>query len=604
MGKGNHLQSDYANSMLYDTSSKYMRKEVFSIRARKLHVIPGCSGLEEYTGTELDDMHLTDGTIEGNDRFAQLLLSTIIYRWYWYQQAKNKLMKNLEDDRNYNVAKNIILFIGDGMGITTVTTARILRGQKQGQTGEENELAFDKFEYIAFAKTYNTDSQVGDSGACATALLCGVKGRFETVGLDDSGIYEKCESSFQSRIPCLADWAQAEGKSTGLVTTTRVTHATPAAMYGHSASRYWESDPKIPEEDRKLCKDIARQLVENDPGRNINVILGGGRWHFLPKKEEGAPADMGRREDGQNLIDAWLEDKKTRRLKARYVSNKREFDKVDPKSTDYLLGLFNYGHMAYEVDRDKGPDGEPSLAEMTRKAIEILRKNPRGYFLMVEGGRIDHSHHFNNAHRALTDTLALEDAVSVALDMTSSDDTLIVVTSDHSHVFAFGGNPKRGNPILGLDNKPSDVDNMPYTTLLYANGPGYKRDFPTGRENLTGTNTDDKNYVQQSAVPRKWDTHGGEDVPVYAHGPMAHLFRGVQEQTYVPHAMAYAACIGPQRDDCERRRRQAYQRQVIECPSAHRDDSAGYRLLASWMIIIWCFGWTLGELWRYLAFFT
>ncbi|GFY49481.1 alkaline phosphatase, tissue-nonspecific isozyme [Trichonephila inaurata madagascariensis] len=461
-------------------------------------------------------------------------------RWYWYQQAKNQLMKNLEDDRNYNVAKNIILFIGDGMGMTTVTTARILRGQKQGQTGEENELAFDKFEYVALAKTYNTDSQVGDSGACATALLCGVKGRFETVGLDDSGIYEKCESSFQSRIPCLADWAQAEGKSTGLVTTTRVTHATPAAMYGHSASRYWESDPKIPEEDRKLCKDIARQLVENDPGRNINVILGGGRWHFLPKKEEGAPADMGRREDGQNLIDAWLEDKKTRRLKARYVSNKREFDKVDPKSTDYLLGLFNYGHMAYEVDRDKGPDGEPSLAEMTKKAIEILRKNPRGYFLMVEG----------------------------------------------------------------LDNKPSDVDNMPYTTLLYANGPGYKRDFATGRENLTGTNTDDKNYVQQSAVPRKWDTHGGEDVPVYAHGPMAHLFRGVLEQTYVPHAMAYAACIGPQRDDCERRRRQAYQRQVIECPSAHRDDSTGHKLLASSMIFIWCFGWTFGELWWYHAFFT
>ncbi|KFM70846.1 Alkaline phosphatase, tissue-nonspecific isozyme, partial [Stegodyphus mimosarum] len=266
------------------------------------------------------------------------------------------------------------------MGLTTVTTARILRGQKRGHTGEENELTFDKFEYVALAKTYNTNSQVGDSGACATALLCGVKGRFETVGLDDSGIFEKCESSLLARIPCLAEWAQAEGKSTGLVTTTRVTHATPAAMYGHSASRYWESDAKIPEDSRSLCKDIARQLVENDPGRNINVILGGGRCHFLPKKEEDIqiPTDMGRREDGQNLIDAWQNDKKTRGLKYKYVANKREFDKVDPKSTDYLLGLFNYGHMAYEVDRDSGPDGEPSLAEMTRKSIEILRKNPRG----------------------------------------------------------------------------------------------------------------------------------------------------------------------------------------------------------------------------------
>ncbi|GFY79137.1 alkaline phosphatase, tissue-nonspecific isozyme [Trichonephila inaurata madagascariensis] len=73
-------------------------------------------------------------------------------RWYWYQQAKSTLLKNLDDDRNYNVAKNLILFIGDGMGMTTVTTARILRGQKGGQTGEENELAFDKFEYVALAK--------------------------------------------------------------------------------------------------------------------------------------------------------------------------------------------------------------------------------------------------------------------------------------------------------------------------------------------------------------------------------------------------------------------------------------------------------------------
>ncbi|GFS88556.1 alkaline phosphatase, tissue-nonspecific isozyme [Nephila pilipes] len=496
-------------------------------------------------------------------------------RWYWYQQAKSELLKKLDDDRNYNVAKNLILFIGDGMGITTVTTSRILRGQKKGQTGEESELAFDKFEYVAFSKTYNTDSQVGDSGACATALLCGVKGRFETVGLDDSGRYDKCQSSFQSRIPCLADWAQAEGKSTGLVTTTRVTHATPAAMYGHSASRYWESDDKIPEEARSVCKDIARQLVENDPGRNINVILGGGRRHFLPRKENDPrmQTDMGRREDGRNLIDEWLRDKKTRELDYEYIYRKEDFDKVDPAKTDYLLGLFNHGHMAYEVDRDSGPDGEPSLAEMTRKAIEILRKNPRGYFLMVEGGRIDHSHHFNNAHRALVDTLALEDAVMVALEMTKPEDTLMVVTSDHSHVFAFGGYPKRGNPILGLDDKTSDVDSMPYTTLLYANGPGYNHNFPMGRENLTGMNTEDKNYVQQSAVPRRWDTHGGEDVPVYAHGPMAHLFRGVLEQTYIPHAMAYAACIGPQRDDCERRRH-AFHRQVIECPSPHTNRAS------------------------------
>ncbi|XP_035224603.1 alkaline phosphatase-like [Stegodyphus dumicola] len=511
-------------------------------------------------------------------------------RYYWYQQAKSQLLKNLDDDRNYNVAKNLILFIGDGMGMTTVTTARILRGQRRGQSGEENELAFDKFEYVALAKTYNTDSQVGDSGACATALLCGVKGRFETVGLDDSARYDECQSSFKSRIPCLADWAQAEGKSTGLVTTTRVTHATPAAIYGHSASRYWENDAKMADADLTQCKDIARQLVEDDPGRNINVILGGGRGNFLPGKKTDSKMrmEMGRRQDNKNLIEDWMKDKKNRNLAYKYVTRKQDFDLVDPNKTDYLLGLFNYGHMAYEVDRDSGPEGEPSLAEMTRKAISILKKNPLGYFLMVEGGRIDHSHHFNNAHRALADTLALEDAVVTALEMTRPEDTLLVVTSDHSHVFAFGGTPKRGNPILGLDNKDSDVDNMPYTTLLYANGPGYNRNFPTGRENLTGTDTEDKNYVQQSAVPRRWDTHGGEDVPVYAHGPMAHLFRGVLEQTYVPHAMAYAACIGHHRNDCERRRRQDFHRHVIDCPSAHVDSSPNIRehiIVLLWLLL-------------------
>ncbi|GFS34737.1 alkaline phosphatase, tissue-nonspecific isozyme [Nephila pilipes] len=200
-------------------------------------------------------------------------------------------------------------------------------------------------------------------------------------------------------------------------------------------------------------------------------------------------------------------------------------------------------------------------------------------------GRIDHSHHFNNAHRALVDTLALEDAVIAALEMTRSDDTLMVVTSDHSHVFAFGGYPKRGNPIFGVDDKPSDVDNMPYTTLLYANGPGYNHNFPSGRENLTSVNTEDKNFIQQSAVPRRWDSHGGEDVPVYAHGPMAHLFRGVVEQTYVPHALAFASCIGPQRDDCERRR-QSYHRQLIECPSPHIVEEDAYSA-ANWETSRW-----------------
>lgn len=202
------------------------------------------------------------------------------------------------------------------------------------------------------------------------------------------------------------------------------------------------------------------------------------------------------------------------------------------------------------MDRDPGPIGQPSLSEMTAKAIQVLQKNKYGFFLMVEAGRMDHAHHHNNAVRALDEVLSLEESVKVALELTSSHDTLIVVTADHSHSMSFGGYPKRGNPILGVDAKLSDVDHKPYTTLLYGSGPGYTHTRKGGRYNITGEDTEGPNFIQQTAVPRAWATHGGEDVPVYAPGPMAHLFRGVVEQTHIAHSIAYAACMGQFRYNC------------------------------------------------------
>lgn len=141
--------------------------------------------------------------------------------------------------------------------------------------------------------------------------------------------------------------------------------------------------------------------------------------------------------------------------------------------------------MDHEADRNRSEEGEPSLAEMCTKAVEVLRNNPNGFFLMVESGRIDHAHHLNNAYRALTDTLALDEAVQAVARLVNLSNTLLVVTADHSHVFTFGGFPRRGNLILGVDNLPSDLDQLPYTTLLYGNGPGYQ----ALRENLTNVNT-------------------------------------------------------------------------------------------------------------------
>ncbi|KAF5289631.1 hypothetical protein FQA39_LY14989 [Lamprigera yunnana] len=171
--------------------------------------------------------------------------------------------------------------------------------------------------------------------------------------------------------------------------------------------------------------------------------------------------------------------------------------------------------------------------------------------LPVERGRIDHAHHYNNAYRALDETLAMETALLAALSMVNPTETLIVVTSDHSHVLTMGGQATpRGHPILGPDSKVSDIDGQPYSTILYGNGPGYStpRTVPIN----TTTQNEDRNQVHGAAVPRQWATHGGEDVPVYALGPLATiLFTGTFDQSYIPHAIAYSACLGEHAQRCQ-----------------------------------------------------
>ena len=213
---------------------------------------------------------------------------------------------------------------------------------------------------------------------------------------------------------------------------------------------------------------------------------------------------------------------------AAFVWNAEQFAAIDPARTDHLLGLFERSHMEYEHDRPTDAGGEPSLAEMTGKAIRILSRNPNGFYLLVEAGRVDHAHHDVNAYRTLTDGLAFADAVATAAGMTSEQDTLIVVTADHGHVLTIAGYPARGNPILGLSRNAAGelnlaLDGKPYTTLEYANGATGLVDEP--RADLTEVDTTDPDFVQQALVPLSSETHSGEDIAVYARGPWAHLFQ-------------------------------------------------------------------------------
>ena len=462
----------------------------------------------------------------------------------WYEAGRATVERILSQRATANAsAKNVILFVGDGMGVSTVTAARILEGQLRGETGEENELFFETFPNVALAKTYNTDAQVPDSAGTMTAMATGVKTRAGLISVSDAALRGDCASQQGTELLTFLELAEARGLATGVVSTARLTHATPAANYAHVMERNFESDADAANlANAGDCADIARQLIEfidNVEGADgLEVALGGGRGAFLPNRDGADPegGGAGDRLDGRDLTEEWVE----RHDDATYVWNAAQFAAVDPGEVSHLLGLFEASHMEYEYDRENDSAGEPSLSEMTAKAIEILSNNPNGYYLNVEAGRIDHAHHATSPRRALVDTIEFARAVQTAYEMVDLSETLIIVTADHSHVFTIAGYPTRGNPILGkvagANAEPSLAeDGRPYTTLGYINGPN------AGREaDLSEVDTEHESFRSQTLVPLGSETHAGEDVPVYAAGAGSDLVRGVIEQNVIFHIMMEA----------------------------------------------------------------
>ncbi len=485
----------------------------------------------------------------------------------WFQDGKMVVSERTRDVIRSRKAKNVILFVGDGMGVSTVTAARILEGQLQGLDGEEHDLSFDKFPYTALAKTYNVDAQTPDSAGTMTAMMSGVKTDVGVIGVDEDIVRGDCSTVQGNELVTALELAEIGGKSTGIISTARITHATPAAAYAKSADRNWEDISDMPQEAvEQGCTDIAAQLVEFEENLEakfgaksdgLEVVMGGGRRHFLPKdpaynSPDAVSATEGDRTDGRDLTAEW----QAKYPKGAYVYDQTGFDAVNANKVQNLFGLFNESHMNYEADRENDIAGEPSIAEMTDKAIDVLDNNRKGYFLVVESGRIDHGHHAGSAFNALTDTIAMAEAVQVAVENTDPRDTLIIVTADHSHVFTIAGYPKRGNPILGKmvpvgsDTPALAADDLPYTTLGYTNGLGFRDmgdetdadaayglPIDTGRKDLTSVNTEASGFHQEALIPLGSETHAGEDIAIYGKGAGSNLVGGTQEQSVVFHIM-------------------------------------------------------------------
>lgn len=466
----------------------------------------------------------------------------------WWADGRAALDARLKVVNRPKKAKNVILMVGDGMGISTITAARIFDGQhpidgRAPSMGEENSLAWDRMASTALVKTYNSNAQVPDSAGTASSFNTGVKTRIGVINMGADQGTEACKTP--EKLPrTLAEIAKGQGMGVGVVTTTRITHATPAAVYGHVPFRDWEgADRSYPAEARASgCADLASQLVGFKGG--LDVVLGGGRARFLPVGKGG------QRDDGRNLVETWQQ----AWPQGKYVADSKALRGLNARDSGPVFGLFTPDHLSFEHDRKD--DAEPSLPEMARFALAKLEagktaRGGKGYYLMIEGGRIDHAHHASNPYRALKEAQMFSATVGEVLKAVNLDETLVLVTADHSHVFTMAGYPERGNDILGYIKPPKgggegddgglsvegyalDDRGQPMTTLTYANGPfvsrGLSRTLPPN----------DPNYLANKIYGTGSESHGGEDVALFAEGPRADLVRGVMEQNVIFHIIAEA----------------------------------------------------------------
>jgi alkaline phosphatase len=433
-------------------------------------------------------------------------------------------------------ARNLIFFLGDGMGINTLTAARIYA------VGESGELTIDTLPESAFVKTFSNDAQVTDSAASMSAYMTGVKQNNGVISMsgDTRAIAPAEDGSSRctngAPVSTLLELAKARGLATGIVTTTSVTDATPAATYAHACHR-------------KLQNQIAAMMVPGGAGYNaalgngLDLVFGGGAQYFRPV------AKGGKRTDGRDLL---------AELQARGYRTANDAASLAAlaASSQPAIALFAEDDLAYDAERD--PAKQPSLADMARKAVSLLSQRSasgeakgEGFFLMVEGGLIDHALHGSRAKRALQETAAFDAALKAAIDEVQKVDpglkhTLIVATADHDHTLLINGYSPRSGPttagkpgVLGLvrslpDGKIKlDKDGAPYAILGFGTGEHRVQGSRATQAGLTDAIVSADDYHQEAAVHTKSETHGGADVYLGATGAGAELFRGTIDNTRV-----------------------------------------------------------------------
>jgi alkaline phosphatase len=453
-------------------------------------------------------------------------------------------------------AKNVILFIGDGMTVAHRTAARILsKGLVEGRYG--GELAIDDMPHMALVSTSGTDSVVTDSANSMSAYTTGHKSCVNAMGVYCARNKNSLE---HPRVETISEIVKRlRGLSVGAVTNTEIEDATPAGMVAHTRRR---AD----------YNDIVRMFFDVKP----EVMMGGGTPNFLPKSADG------KRTDDANYITKFTD------AGYSYVTTKTELDAA--KGAGKLLGLFNPVNIDGALDRyflkkgtvSKYPD-QPDLTDQVRASLDILSKNGEGFVLMVESGRIDKYSHSLDWERSVYDTIMLDNAVKLAKEFASRrNDTLIIVVADHAHPTAIVGTYDDDLPGQQLRDKlgvyqysappnypapnaagyPSRVDVSRRLAFVFGAFPDY---CDTGHPYLDGENVPavpgaepqtfvaNEKYCSQPGAARRTGNlpfavnsgvHAADDVVLTAMGPGSELFHGHIDNTRVFRVMATALGLG------------------------------------------------------------
>lgn len=447
------------------------------------------------------------------------------------------------NEKSKKRAKNVILFVGDGMSLQARQIARILsKGITEGRYNDL--LNMEKMDNVAVVTTSGYDAIVTDSANSASAYATGHKSVVNAMG-----VYEDCtKDPFDDpKVENIIELVKrTRGMATGIVSTSNITDATPAAMVSHTRRRAEQNF-------------IAQTMLEDK--HRPDVILGGGSRHFIPMDVPGS-----KRKDNVDVIKSFEE------LGYSFSGTKTELENT-PQSADKLLGLYQLDNMNVYIDRAviknpkvlKGFTDQPGLVEMTEKAIDTLSKNDNGFFLMVEGACVDKQLHVLDWQRAAYDNIELDKAVGVAQKFAAqNDDTLIVVVADHAHGASITGtyhelDGKTGREAVRTyadskwptfedadgDGFPDNPDPAVTLAVQFANHPDcnidYRfKDVPTppaimGKDGKAIANPLTKGEFYAGNIPAKADqeVHAADDVILTAQGPGADYFKGTMDNTEV-----------------------------------------------------------------------